>query len=58
MDASTTSIRLTDHERWIIQRARETAPALRDGDIQEKLAAELLAQLADLAERLASLPDG
>jgi hypothetical protein len=43
---------LTEHERFIIDRARQVAPALRGGGVREQLAAQLLAELADLAERL------
>jgi len=46
---------LTDHERFIITRARGLAPALRrDGGDRAPLAAQLLIELADLAERLAA----
>jgi hypothetical protein len=46
---------LTDHERFIITRARGLAPALRrDGGDRALLAAQLLVELADLAERLAA----
>ena len=44
---------LTDHDRFIIDRARQVAPALRGStSVREQLAAQLLAELADLAERL------
>jgi hypothetical protein len=44
---------LTGDDRWVIARSRELAPALMaSGDVRQRLAAELLAQLADLAERL------
>jgi hypothetical protein len=44
---------LTDHDRELIARAREIGPALRanKGDA-ERLGGWLLAELADLAERL------
>jgi hypothetical protein len=44
--------RLTEHERFIIGRARQVALALRGGEVRGQLAAELLAGLAGLAERL------
>jgi hypothetical protein len=47
---------LTDDDRFLIAEARRIGPALRGrigADDRERLAAELLARLADLAERLA-----
>lgn len=46
---------LSDDDRWLIKRAREIAPGLRGTavSVQERLAAELLVGLADLAEHLA-----
>jgi hypothetical protein len=52
----TSTSRLTEHERFIIDRARQVAPALRGGDVREQLAAQLLDGLADLAERLVRGP--
>jgi hypothetical protein len=51
--ADTSTSRLTEHERFIIDRARQVAPGLRGGDVRGQLAAQLLAELADLATRLA-----
>lgn len=53
MAASTASTSLTEDDRFVIGRAREIAPALREGGVREQLAAQLLDRLADLAERLA-----
>ena len=49
----TETSRLTEHERFMITRARGLARPLRrsSGD-RDKLAAQLLTDLADLAERL------
>ena len=48
---------LTKDDRQLISRAREVGPALRarSGD-QDRLAGWLLAELADLAERLGGQP--
>ena len=47
---------LTDDDRFLIERAREVAPLLRNGDVRQQLAAQLLVQLADTAERLGGQP--
>lgn len=52
-----TAMALTEDGRFLIKRAREVAPSLRDGGIREQLAAQLLTQLADLAERLGDDPE-
>ena len=45
---------LTETDRDLITRAREVGPALRDSSSdRDRLAGWLLAELADLAERLA-----
>ena len=45
---------LSDDDRFIIQRARElTKPGVTTGEAWQKLAREVLRQLADLAEQLA-----
>jgi hypothetical protein len=47
--------RLTDDDRFLIAEARRIAPALRvRASDAERLAAELMTRLADLAERLDS----
>ena len=51
-----TAMALTDDDRFLIERAREVAPLLRDGDVRQQLAAQLLVQLADTAERLGGQP--
>lgn len=46
---------LTEHDRFIIHRARElTAPGVTTGEAWQRLAREVLRQLADVTERLAS----
>ena len=46
---------LTEHDRFILRRARElTKPGVTTGEAWQKLAREVLRQLADLAERLDS----
>jgi hypothetical protein len=46
---------LTEHDKSVIARAREVGPALRASTSDhDRLAGWLLAELADLAERLAS----
>lgn len=53
MAASNTSPALTGRDRDVIARAREIGPVLRAGDgDRDRLAGWLLAELADLAERL------
>jgi hypothetical protein len=44
---------LTEHDRFILRRARElTKPGVTTGEAWQKLAREVLSQLADLAEQL------
>lgn len=46
---------LTEHDRFIIRRARElTAPGVTTGEAWQRLAKEVLRQLADVTERLAN----
>ena len=48
---------LTEDDRFLIKRAREVAPSLRDGGVREQLAAQLLVQMADRLHRLGSGDD-
>ena len=46
--------RLTEHERFMIRRARERGAARRaSSDVRDQLDGQLLDGLADIAERLA-----